>query len=91
MNAQPDGAGPGNSLRGFYSYKNTFDKSSVWLETPKQRRSSPPSLGRWIADGQLQLPLLMSPIHTPILKNREYKTNSLAQNHITTHRKDING
>jgi len=39
MNAQPDEAGPGNSLRGFYSYKNTFDKGSVWLETPKQRQS----------------------------------------------------
>jgi len=39
MNAQPDEAGPGKSLRGFYSYKNTFDKGSVWLETPKQRQS----------------------------------------------------
>lgn len=40
MNAQPDGAGPSsNSLGGFYSYKNTFEKGSVWLETPKQRQS----------------------------------------------------
>ncbi|KAL3469974.1 hypothetical protein BJX99DRAFT_240343 [Aspergillus californicus] len=28
----PDGRG---SLRGFYSYKNTFDKDSVWLDIPK--------------------------------------------------------
>ncbi|KAL4803221.1 hypothetical protein BDV18DRAFT_44846 [Aspergillus unguis] len=28
-----DGRG---SLRGFYSYKNTFDKDSVWLDIPKQ-------------------------------------------------------
>lgn len=27
-----DGRG---SLRGFYSYKNTFDKDSVWLDIPK--------------------------------------------------------
>lgn len=26
--------GRGN-LRGFYSYKNTFDKDSVWLDIPK--------------------------------------------------------
>lgn len=28
----PDGRG---SLNGFYSYKNTFDKDSVWLDVPK--------------------------------------------------------
>lgn len=26
--------GRGN-LKGFYSYKNTFDKDSVWLDIPK--------------------------------------------------------
>jgi hypothetical protein len=31
-----DGASDGRgSLRGFYSYKNTFDKDSVWLDIPK--------------------------------------------------------
>lgn len=29
-----DGSGDGN-LKGFYSYKNTFDKDSVWLNIPK--------------------------------------------------------
>lgn len=33
-----DGDTTGNrgNLRGFYSYKNTFDEDSVWLEIPKQ-------------------------------------------------------
>lgn len=26
------------SLKGFYSYKNTFDKDSVWLDIPKHGR-----------------------------------------------------
>lgn len=30
--APPEGRG---NLRGFYSYKNTFDKDSVWLDIPK--------------------------------------------------------
>lgn len=30
--------GRGN-LKGFYSYKNTFDKDSVWLNIPKHGRS----------------------------------------------------
>lgn len=25
-------------LKGFYSYKNTFDKDSVWLDIPKHGR-----------------------------------------------------
>jgi hypothetical protein len=29
-----DSSGDGN-LKGFYSYKNTFDKDSVWLSIPK--------------------------------------------------------
>jgi len=28
----PEGRG---DLKGFYSYKNTFDKDSVWLDIPK--------------------------------------------------------
>jgi hypothetical protein len=28
----PEGRG---NLKGFYSYKNTFDKDSVWLDIPK--------------------------------------------------------
>lgn len=30
--AAPEGRG---NLNGFYSYKNTFDKDSVWLDVPK--------------------------------------------------------
>ena len=29
-------SGDRGTLRGFYSYKNTFDENSVWLEIPKQ-------------------------------------------------------
>ncbi|OJD15686.1 hypothetical protein AJ78_04062 [Emergomyces pasteurianus Ep9510] len=29
-------AGDSRALNGFYSYKNTFDENSVWLEIPKQ-------------------------------------------------------
>lgn len=47
--------------------------------------------GRWTADCQRQLPLLMLPIRTPILRNHEYKTKLRAQNNIYAHRKDING
>lgn len=32
----PNGRG---NLRGFYSYKNTFDKDSVWLDIPKHGMS----------------------------------------------------
>lgn len=32
---QASSSGRGN-LKGFYSYKNTFDKDSVWLDIPKQ-------------------------------------------------------
>lgn len=34
MNKEPDGA-CGGSLKGFYSYKNTFGDDNVWLEIPK--------------------------------------------------------
>ncbi|KAJ9191188.1 transcriptional regulator family: Fungal Specific TF [Paecilomyces variotii] len=34
MNKDEEASGKG-SLRGFYSYKNTFDKDSVWLDIPK--------------------------------------------------------
>ncbi|KAL4927250.1 uncharacterized protein BDV17DRAFT_299196 [Aspergillus undulatus] len=30
-----DSSDGGGTLRGFYSYKNTFDKDSVWLDIPK--------------------------------------------------------
>ncbi|KAK4693605.1 hypothetical protein P7C71_g3824, partial [Lecanoromycetidae sp. Uapishka_2] len=38
MNANRTGSGSeGNpSLSGFYSYKNTFDRDTVWLDVPKQ-------------------------------------------------------
>ncbi|EEH16200.2 hypothetical protein PABG_06287 [Paracoccidioides brasiliensis Pb03] len=36
MNGTVTGDGDGSSLRRFYSYKNTFDENSVWLEIPKQ-------------------------------------------------------
>ena len=39
MNAQVDGAGSSHSLSGFYAYKNTFDRNSVWLDIPKQSQS----------------------------------------------------
>jgi hypothetical protein len=32
----PEGRG---SLNGFYSYKNTFDKDSVWLDVPKHGKT----------------------------------------------------
>lgn len=32
LNESPQGRG---NLNGFYSYKNTFDKDSVWLDVPK--------------------------------------------------------
>ncbi|PYH88701.1 Zn(II)2Cys6 transcription factor [Aspergillus ellipticus CBS 707.79] len=36
MNKDLEGASTGRgSLKGFYSYKNTFDKDSVWLDIPK--------------------------------------------------------
>jgi hypothetical protein len=31
-----DGSSNRGGLKGFYSYKNTFDEDSVWLEIPKQ-------------------------------------------------------
>lgn len=34
MNKDEDDSRGG--LKGFYSYKNTFDADSVWLEIPKQ-------------------------------------------------------
>jgi hypothetical protein len=33
--ASPEGRG---NLNGFYSYKNTFNKDSVWLDVPKHGR-----------------------------------------------------
>ena len=27
-----------DSLKGFFGYKNTFDKNSVWVEVPKQSK-----------------------------------------------------
>ena len=35
--APPEGRG---DLKGFYSYKNTFDKDSVWLDIPKHGRTA---------------------------------------------------
>ncbi|KAJ5653566.1 transcriptional regulator family: Fungal Specific TF [Penicillium lividum] len=36
MNNEPGGSPEGRgNLQGFYSYKNTFDKDSVWLDIPK--------------------------------------------------------
>lgn len=32
---QGSSSGGRGSLKGFYSYKNTFDKDSVWLDIPK--------------------------------------------------------
>lgn len=32
LETPPEGRG---NLKGFYSYKNTFDKDSVWLDIPK--------------------------------------------------------
>lgn len=34
--------GRGGSLKGFYSYKNTFNEDNVWLEIPKQGMSRSP-------------------------------------------------
>lgn len=34
-NKTADGESGRESLRGFYSYKNTFGEDSVWLEIPK--------------------------------------------------------
>lgn len=31
-----DGQDADDSLQGFYAYKNTFDKDSVWVDTPKR-------------------------------------------------------
>jgi hypothetical protein len=28
-----------NTLRGFYAYKNTFDREVIWLDTPKDGMS----------------------------------------------------
>ena len=36
MNGEEDAASEDGSLKGFYSYKNTFDEGSVWLDIPKQ-------------------------------------------------------
>ena len=36
MNSASKKSGRESNLGGFYSYKNTFDKNSVWLEIPKQ-------------------------------------------------------
>jgi len=36
MNKDSDVENNRGSLKGFYSYKNTFDEDSVWLEIPKQ-------------------------------------------------------
>lgn len=36
MNNQAEGSPEGRgNLNGFYSYKNTFDKDSVWVDIPK--------------------------------------------------------
>lgn len=37
MNKEGDSSGAMSSgnLKGFYSYKNTFDEDSVWLDIPK--------------------------------------------------------
>lgn len=37
MNESDDG-----NLKGFYSYKNTFGKDSVWLDIPKHGTYLPP-------------------------------------------------
>ena len=31
-----------DSLKGFFGYKNTFDKNSVWVEVPKQSKLAIP-------------------------------------------------
>lgn len=36
MNKGGEAVGQRGNLKGFYSYKNTFDEDSVWLEVPKQ-------------------------------------------------------
>jgi hypothetical protein len=41
LNQSPEGRG---SLNGFYSYKNTFDKDSVWLDVPKDGKAT----RRWV-------------------------------------------
>ena len=54
MNQEESEAGDGggrresNSLRGFYSYKNTFDEDSVWLDIPKNGLSSHLAPGRYM-------------------------------------------
>lgn len=35
MNNDRDDQSSRESLKGFYSYKNTFDEDSVWLEIPR--------------------------------------------------------
>lgn len=43
MNKDPDDpTGGRGTLKGFYSYKNTFDEDSVWLDIPKHGTGTPP-------------------------------------------------
>lgn len=37
LEASPEGRG---NLKGFYSYKNTFEKDSVWLDVPKHGKTA---------------------------------------------------
>lgn len=39
MNNETEALPEGSNLKSFYSYKNTFDKDSVWLAVPKQGMS----------------------------------------------------
>lgn len=36
-----DDSGDENSLKGFYSYKNTFEEDAIWLDIPKNGRFLP--------------------------------------------------
>jgi hypothetical protein len=36
-----DDSGDENSLKGFYSYKNTFEDDAIWLDIPKNGRCLP--------------------------------------------------
>lgn len=36
MNKDDDVSSERGGLKGFYSYKNTFDEDAVWLEIPKE-------------------------------------------------------
>lgn len=45
LDKPPEGRG---NLKGFYSYKNTFDKDSVWLDVPRNGASTRDVLEMWL-------------------------------------------